>query len=46
MKKNYITIYSEDYDNDIWKEYCDICNVPYDATEITIKFNDKDLSYN
>lgn len=43
---NCITIYAEDYRTDIWQEYCDICAVPYEATEITIEFKDENVSYN
>lgn len=36
---NYIVLYADDYDYDVWKEYCDICHVPYDVISITIRFN-------
>ena len=36
---NYIVLYSDDYDYDVWREYCDICNVPHDVTWIRIEFN-------
>ena len=44
-KKNRIVIYADEFDYDVWQEYCEICNVPTDATSIEIKFNDKDVSY-
>ena len=35
----YIVLYAEDYCNDVWLEYCDICGVGYDTTSIKINFN-------
>ena len=43
MKKNYIKIWAEDFDRDIWRDYCDACNVPYDSISIKIYFNDEDV---
>lgn len=43
---NQIVIYAEDYPTYVWEEYCDICSVPYEATEITITFKDENISYN
>jgi hypothetical protein len=40
---NYIVLYSDDYDYDVWEEYCDICGVSRNATSIKIKFNLKDV---
>jgi len=42
---NYIKIYAEDFDRDVWTDYCDACNVPYSATEITISFTDDKIDY-
>lgn len=42
-KTNYITIYADDFDVDIWENYCHAANVPLDATYITIYFNDEDV---
>ena len=44
-KKNYITIYADEMDRDVWQDYCIACNVPCDATQITIHFNDNDVEY-
>lgn len=41
----HIIIYAEDYDYDVWKEYCDICDADYDATYIKIAFNDEDVEF-
>ena len=44
---NYIVLYAEDYNNDVWLEYCDICGVDYDTTSIEIKFDPKNVkAYN
>lgn len=42
---NYIVLYPDDYDYDVWENYCDICGVGYDATCIKIKFNPDDVEY-
>ena len=44
-KKRHIYLYAEDFDCDVWEEYCDICGVPYSATEIKIVFNEDDVDY-
>lgn len=43
--KNYITIFADDMDADVWEDYCNACNVPLSATQITIRFKDEDISY-
>lgn len=40
---NYIVLYAEDYCNDVWLEYCDICGVGYNATSIKISFDPKNV---
>ena len=40
---NYIVLYADDYDCDVWQEYCDVCGVSCDATYIKIKFNYNDV---
>ena len=42
---NYIALYAEDFDWDVWQEYCDICGAGYDATCIRIKFDLDDVEY-
>ena len=42
---NYIKLYAEDFDTDVWEGYCRAAGVPTEATVITIKFNDKDVYY-
>lgn len=42
-KTNYITIYADDFDTDVWEDYCHTANVPLDATYITIYFKDEDV---
>lgn len=44
-QKRHIYLYAEDFDYDVWSEYCDICGVPSSATEIKIVFDDDDVSY-
>ncbi len=39
----YIILYADDYDCDVWEEYCDACNVSHYATYIKIKFNANDV---
>lgn len=39
----HIVLYAEDYDYDVWQEYCDICGVDCYATSIKIKFNSEDV---
>jgi hypothetical protein len=36
---NYIVLYADDYDYDVWEEYCTACGVSYNATYIKVKFN-------
>lgn len=43
--KNYIVIYAEDFDRDVWCNYCCAANVPESATSITITFTDDDVEY-
>lgn len=40
---NYIVLYAEDYCNDVWLEYCDICGVDYSATSIKIGFDSQNV---
>lgn len=35
----YIILYADDFDCDVWEEYCDVCGVSYNSTYIKIKFN-------
>ena len=35
----YIVLYADDYDCDVWEEYCDVCGVGYDSAYIKIKFD-------
>lgn len=44
-KVRHIYLYAEDFDRDVWSEYCDVCGAPDDATEIKIVFNEDDVSY-
>lgn len=38
-----IVLYADEFDWDVWEQYCDICGVDYHATCITIKFNREDV---
>lgn len=40
---NYIVLYADDFDCDVWAEYCDICKVSHSATYVKIKFNAGDV---
>ena len=40
-----IVIYADEYKEKDWREYCYICGVPDTAKEITIVFDDKNISY-
>lgn len=42
---NYIILYADEFNSDVWEEYCDVCDVPHSATEITIKFVKKNVDY-
>ena len=42
---NYIVLYADDYNCDVWKNYCDVCGVGYNAICIKIKFDLKDVEY-
>ena len=42
---NYIVLYADDYNYDVWEEYCDICGADYDATYIRIKFKSEDVEF-
>ena len=44
-KKNYIKIYADEYSSEDWAAYCRATGAPSDAFEITIRFNDEDVSY-
>ena len=45
-KKNHIVLYADEFADDIWEQYCDICGAPSDSTEITIYFDDNDVEHN
>ena len=42
---NYIILYADECDWDVWEKYCDICGVSYNATCIKIKFDPDDVEY-
>jgi hypothetical protein len=41
-----IILYADDFDCDVWKEYCDVVGVSYSASSITIKFDHNDVKTN
>lgn len=41
---NHIIIYACEFTPDVWKEYCDICGVDYNAVSIDIKFDFEDVT--
>lgn len=40
---NYIVLYADDFDNDTWEQYCNICNASYNSSYIKIEFNNEDV---
>lgn len=44
-KYAHIILYAGDFDQDVWKEYCDIADVPYEAQSITINFDRDEVDY-
>ena len=40
---NCIILYADEFDCDVWEQYCDICGVSYDSSYIKIKFNNNDV---
>lgn len=36
----YIVLYQDEFDNDLWKEYCSICKVSPAATSLKIIFDE------
>ena len=41
--ERFIILYREDYDCDIWEQYCEICGVSTYVNSLSIKFNTKDV---
>lgn len=39
----YIILYADDYDNDIWEQYCDALKISSTETEVRINCNDSDV---
>lgn len=44
-KEAYIKLYADDYDTDVWEQYCVSAGCPLTSTVITVRFNYKDVSY-
>ena len=42
-KKNWIVLYRDELDYDLWEDYCYAANVPVESSKITIYFNDEDV---
>lgn len=40
---SYIILYADDYDWDVWEQYCEICGVSKDASCIRINFDKKNV---
>ena len=38
-----IILYADDFDHDVWEEYCDVVGVSHYASSISIKFNHEDV---
>ena len=43
--KAHIILYADEFDTDVWEEYCGIADVPDSATEIIIPFDTKKVVY-
>lgn len=41
----HIILYACDFKPDVWREYCDIADVPYDSTRIWVGFYQEHVSY-
>lgn len=41
--KSHIILYADEFDYDVWEDYCEICGVHHSARKITIVFNDEDV---
>ena len=41
-----VVIWCDEVTYAAWEDYCDICGVPRDAKNITIRFDLKNVSYN
>lgn len=37
---SYIVLYSDEFNNDVWEEYCSICKVSPTATSLKIIFDE------
>ncbi len=37
---SYIKLYKDEFDNDVWEEYCSICKVSSAATSLKIIFDE------
>ena len=44
-KLNYITLYADEYDQDIWEDYCNIARAPKSSETITIYFDPANTEY-
>lgn len=42
---NYIILYADEHDRDVWKDYCSACGAPLSATSITIYFDPKKCDF-
>ena len=43
--KKYIKLYAEDFDADVWEEYCNAAEAPLSATSLTIFFDPDEAEY-
>lgn len=44
-RRNCIQIYADEFPADVWETHCLACNVPYDASSITIWLDAADIEY-
>ena len=44
-KETYIKLYADEFDTDVWEQYCVSAGVPISATMIKISFNYSDVIY-
>jgi len=43
--KDKIILYADEFPDEVWSDYCEICDVPETACQITIFFDSKEVEY-
>ena len=42
-KNSHIVLYADEFAKEVWEQYCEICDVLADASEITVYFDINDV---